>query len=99
MPILPTTPLVLLAAACFARGSDRVHDWLLRNRMFGPLIERWQRTRSVSLRAKVMAILLLTITLGSTVVFVVEVTWVRALLVAIGLGVVVFLLRLPTARS
>ncbi len=56
VPGLPTTPLLLLAAACFARSSPRLYRWLLNNRTFGPLIQDYRAGRGVSLRVKVTAI-------------------------------------------
>jgi len=55
LPLLPTTPFVLLAAFCFARGSERVHDWLLTHPRFGPMIEDWRRNGAISRKAKIMA--------------------------------------------
>jgi hypothetical protein len=52
LPLLPTTPFLLLAAFCFARSSQRLHDWLLGHRQFGPLIRAWQRERAIPRRAK-----------------------------------------------
>ena len=57
LPLLPTTPFVLLSAYCFARSSPRMHDWLLSHRVFGPLIDNWQRYRAVTLRAKWLAVM------------------------------------------
>ncbi|MBI1235333.1 MAG: DUF454 family protein [Alphaproteobacteria bacterium] len=57
LPLLPTTPFVLLAAYAFARSSNPVHDWLLRHRIFGPLIETWRRYGAISRRAKILGIL------------------------------------------
>lgn len=57
LPLLPTTPLVLVAAACFARSSPKWHQWLLDNRSFGPMIRRWEEQRCVSRRVKAIALL------------------------------------------
>jgi uncharacterized membrane protein YbaN (DUF454 family) len=102
LPLLPTTPFVLVAAACFARSSSRAHAWLLDNRVFGPLIRNWQRDRSVTLRAKVTSIVLIVATIGSTALFATDSTLVRVILCTIGLGVITFLLQLrttPTGRD
>lgn len=56
LPGLPGTPFLLLAAACFARSSPRLHSWLLTNRLFGPIIKNWQESRSIPRRAKLIAI-------------------------------------------
>lgn len=56
LPILPTTPFLLLAATCFAKSSPRFHAWLLANRVFGPLIRDWQQHRAIPHHAKRMAI-------------------------------------------
>jgi len=55
LPLVPTTPFVLLAAFAAARGSPRLHAWLLRHRVFGPVIRDWSETRAVKRRAKVAA--------------------------------------------
>jgi uncharacterized membrane protein YbaN (DUF454 family) len=96
VPLLPTTPFLLLAAACFARASDRLHAWILRNRYFGPAIERWQTSRSLSPRAKWTAIPLVILTIGGSAVLLVEELALRGVLMATGLLVTLFLYRLPT---
>jgi uncharacterized protein len=55
LPVLPTTPFALLAAYCAARGSERLHAWLLAHRTLGPVIRDWSERRSVSRRAKIAA--------------------------------------------
>jgi uncharacterized membrane protein YbaN (DUF454 family) len=55
VPLLPTTPFVLLAALCFSRGSSRCEQWLLNHKLFGPLVRDWRATRAVPLRAKQLA--------------------------------------------
>jgi uncharacterized membrane protein YbaN (DUF454 family) len=52
LPLLPTTPFLLLAAFCFARSSPRLHGWLLAHRQFGPLISAWRANRAIPARAK-----------------------------------------------
>lgn len=56
LPLLPTTPFVLLAAACFAQSSERMHRWILANPTFGPMVREWELKRCVSCRVKVIAI-------------------------------------------
>lgn len=55
LPVLPTTPFVLLAAWCFSRSSERLHGWLLEHPRFGSLIRDWEVHRVLRLRAKVLA--------------------------------------------
>ena len=55
LPLLPTTPFVLVAAIAFANSSDRLHQWLLEHDVFGPLIENWQRHGAISKRAKLIS--------------------------------------------
>lgn len=52
VPLLPTTPFMILAAACFARSSPRLHDWLWNHRVFGPAIRDWREHRAISPFAK-----------------------------------------------
>ncbi len=55
LPLLPTTPFMLLSAFCFARSSDRLHHWLLSHKIFGPMIENWRRHRAIARSAKIAA--------------------------------------------
>ena len=96
LPLVPTTPFLLLAAACFARSYRRFYVWLLDNRIFGPTAQQWQESRSIALRTKVLAVTLLVLTLGSSVVFFVPLWPVKVVLAAIGFWVIWFLVRLPT---
>ena len=56
LPLLPTTPFLLVAAFAFARSSPRLHAWLMTHRLFGPLIDNWRRYGAISRRAKIAAI-------------------------------------------
>ncbi|MDH5805948.1 MAG: YbaN family protein [Gemmatimonadota bacterium] len=96
LPILPTTPLLLVAAACYARASTRFYNWLLNNRTFGPIILDWQRHRAIRLKHKVTAIVLIVATIGSSVWFVIPLLPIKILVALIGVGVITFLVQLPT---
>ena len=96
LPVLPTTPFMLLAAACYARSSLRFYNWLLNNKIFGPTIRQWREDGSVALKTKVLAIALLVLTLGTSVTFFVPKVYVRLVLVLVGVWVIWFILRLPT---
>ncbi len=94
LPLLPTTPFMLLAAACFARGSERFHDWLLAHRLFGPTIRSWRARRALPPRVKGKAIALVVVTIGAS-------AWMlsspvgRVAALVVGGALVVFLARLP----
>ena len=64
LPLLPTTPFLLLAAGCFARSSPAFHDWLLTHRLLGPYIRDWERDRSIPLTAKVTAVVMMAASLS-----------------------------------
>jgi uncharacterized membrane protein YbaN (DUF454 family) len=96
VPLLPTTPLLLLAAFCFARSSDRFYGWLLSNRWFGATIRDYREGRGLPVRQKIVTLAILWATVASTAAFVVPLWWVRLLLAAIAGGVTVYLLSLPT---
>jgi len=96
LPVLPTTPFVLLAAACYLRASERLHRRLVTSRTFGPTIIAWQEHGAIPPRAKVIAIALIALTFGLSVLFVVEPPLMRAGLVALGIVLSVWLLRRPS---
>lgn len=96
LPVLPTTPLVLLAAACFARSYRPFHEWLLAHRQFGPMIHEWQAHGSIPYRAKISAIVMMSVTLGASIVFFVRPLWLQAALATFGVGLATWMYRLPS---
>lgn len=98
LPLVPTTPFLLLAAWCFARSSERFYGLLVNNRWLGPYIRNYRDGRGMTLRAKVSTLSVLWIAMIIGAGFVVPILWARLLLVGIGVGVTVFLLRLPTCE-
>ena len=96
LPLLPTTPLLILAAACFANASERWHNWLLNHPLFGPLLKDWHERRCIPLRAKLIAVTMIVLIGTWSIGFAIENGRVRiigALLLLTGLIVV---LLIPT---
>jgi uncharacterized membrane protein YbaN (DUF454 family) len=96
LPVLPTTPFMLLAAACYARASSRFYNWLLNNPTFGPTILEWRRHRSIPWRIKLTAIALMSVTLGISIVFFVPWPELQAALAVFGLLLATYLYRIPS---
>ena len=98
LPLLPTTPFLLLAAACFARSSKRMHAWLMGHRLFGQFLRSYEEGRGIPARAKAVALVMM----WSSLAFAVwryESMWLRLLLLTIGIGVSIYLWRLPTCTK
>ncbi|MBW2484980.1 MAG: YbaN family protein [Deltaproteobacteria bacterium] len=98
LPLVPTVPLLLLAAACFARSSERFHNWLLNHRKLGPMIHVYLNGQGIPLRAKITAIGLIWLSISISV-FVVQPFWLKFLLVIIGFSVTLYLLSLTTSQD
>jgi len=96
VPLLPTTPFLLLAAFLYARSSERLHGWLLGNRWIGGYLRCYYERRSMAGRHKALTLALLWVTLALSAAFAVDAWWARTLLGVVAVGVTVHLLRLPT---
>lgn len=99
LPLLPTTPFLLLASACFARGSTRLHTWLINNRLFGEYLRNYEQGRGIPLRGKVVALAMLWASIGYSA-FAVGSAALVALLTGIAVGVTIYLcVFVPTLRT
>ncbi len=96
VPLLPTTPFLLLAAVCFARSSERLYQWLVGHRWFGSYIRNYRDHRAVSRQVKISTLILLWGTIGYAVIRIVDLWSVRLLLLVVALGVTVHILMLKT---
>lgn len=98
LPLLPTTPFLLLAAACFARSSVRLNHWLHSNRLFGEYLRRYRNGEGMPLRAKLVTLVLLWTSLTASAVYAVSAQhWpVWIFLAAVGIGVTLHILRIKT---
>jgi len=99
VPGLPTTPFVLLAAACYIRSSRRLYARLLAHRVFGKLIRDFQAKGAIPRTAKIISITAMASMVSVTVLFLVEALWLRLLIVALGVAGGAVVLSLPTARD
>lgn len=97
LPLLPTTPFLLLASACFARGSDRLHRWLLGHGVFGAYLRSFEEVKGIPLRAKVVAISVLWVSMSVSITMV-EHLALRILLALIGLAVTIYLWKFVPTR-
>lgn len=99
LPLLPTTPLLLLAAACFANSSEKWHRWLVEHRLFGPIISNWQHNRCIPRKAKITAVCSILLFGTYAVGFAVDNLYVRiAGIIVLLIGLIV-VLRIPTCRK
>lgn len=96
LPIVPTTPFLLVAAACFARASPAFYRRLVRSPRFGPLILEWRRHRSIPYREKLIAIALFVLSFGTSVILFVRPAWLQAALSVGGFAMVAWLFRIPS---
>ena len=96
LPVLPATPFVLLAAACFARSSQRFYDWLRNHRLFGPAVREWREHRSIPYRIKLTAVVLMSLSLAVSIGFFVEDVYARWALSALGVVLAVWLYSFPS---
>jgi len=94
LPLLPTTVFLLMAAACYARSSDRFYQRLIGSRWLGGYIRNHREGRGMTRRQKALTLGLLWLGIGSTMVWTVESVWIRLLLLSIAIGVTVHVVRL-----
>jgi len=98
VPILPTTPFLLLAAVCFVRSSRRFYGWLLNNRWFGNYIRNYRERKGFPLKQKVVITILLWVVIGLSAALAVDVLWGKIVMILIAISVSIHLLSLRTLK-
>ncbi|MFV0470729.1 MAG: YbaN family protein [Paludibacteraceae bacterium] len=99
LPLLPTTPFLLLSAALYAKSSDRLYQWLLNHPILGSYIRDFREEKAIALKVKVVAIATIWISIGYTVFFVVNHKWyLQVMLGVIATGVTIHILSYKTKR-
>ena len=96
LPILPTTPFLLLSAACYVKSSKKLYLWLINHKILGLYIRYYILYKAISLRAKVISVSALWVVMLSTIIFFVNPIWLRILLFCIAIGVTVYLVHFKT---
>jgi uncharacterized membrane protein YbaN (DUF454 family) len=98
LPVLPTTIFLILASACFVKGSPRANEWLRNHRILGVYIKNYKDKSGLTIKAKVFNIALLWIMILSSAYFFTEELFIRLLLLAIAIGVTIHLLIVKTKK-
>lgn len=98
LPVLPTTPFLLLSATLYMRSSDRLYNWLMSHRHLGPYIKNFREHKAIPLRVKVVSVSLVWITLLYCAVFVASAWWMRIMFIAIAVGVTAHILHYKTLK-
>lgn len=97
LPLLPTTPFLLLASACYLRGSERMHHWLLNNRVFGEYLRNFEEGKGIPRKAKITALVLLWSSLSFSIYWTTMVLLqITLIVIGIGIGVSIYLLKMKT---
>ena len=99
LPLLPTTPLLLLAAACFVRSSEKCHRWLLEHRLFGSILRDWQEKRCISRKAKVVSLVSMLVFGTYAIGFAVENIYLRVAGAILLLAGLITILRLKVCEG
>lgn len=98
LPIVPSLPFLIVAAACFARSSQKFHDKLLANQYFGPTLREWEDNRRLPAKTKYFGIAFLVIGLGTSIVLFVEPLWLQITMAAIGIVIAIGMCFIPVKK-
>ena len=98
MPLLPTTPFLLLAAALFFRSSPRLYEWLLNQKRLGPYIRNFREYKAIPLRAKIISVSMVWLTLSYCAYILHSQPWLSALMIALAIAITWHILSYKTLR-
>ncbi|MBB6215224.1 hypothetical protein HNQ80_001313 [Anaerosolibacter carboniphilus] len=98
LPLLPTTPFLLLGSACYIRSSEKLYKWLIEHKKFGIYIRNYQEKRGIPLKIKIFSIGSLWLSIGYSALFIVSSIMIKLLLFTIAVGVTIHILSLKTLK-
>ena len=100
LPLLPTTPFILLSAYLFAKSSTRLHYWITNHKLFGDYIRSYNEDKSISMQVKIMAIGMIWSSMLFSIFFVLnDKWWLQLILVSIAIGVTTHLIMMKTKKA
>lgn len=99
LPVLPTTPFLLLTAALYLKGSKRLYRWLMNHKVFGPYIKNFMEHKAIPLKVKLSSVILIWLTLGYCAIAIATTWYYSALFIAIAIGVTIHLLHFKTLKN
>jgi len=100
VPGLPTTPFLILAAACYIRSSQRLYDWLISNKRFGPYLKDYREGKGIPRKAKRLAVVMIVVFVSFSVVFGIEDLTLKIVVGLLGLiGLLYVLFKVPVAKD
>jgi hypothetical protein len=99
LPVLPTTPFLLLALACYFRSSERMTHWMLTNKYFGKYIKNYREGKGIPLKTKVVAITILWAAILYSSFFIIPIWIAQLIMIAVAVAVTLHLVRFPTYRQ
>jgi uncharacterized membrane protein YbaN (DUF454 family) len=99
LPVIPTTPFLLLSLACYCRSSKQMTSWMLNNKYFGKYIRNYKEGKGIPLKTKMFAIIILWITISFSAIFVIPLCIAQIVLFTIAIAVTIHLVRLPNYRQ
>ena len=100
VPGLPTTPFLILAAACYIRSSQRLYDWLISNKRFGPYLKDYREGKGIPRKAKKLAVVMIVVFVSFSVVFGIEDLTLKIVVGLLGLiGLLYVLFKVPVAKD
>ena len=100
IPGMPTTVFLVLAAACFIRSSQKLYDWLIANKTFGPYLKDYREGKGIPLKAKIVALIMIVGFVSFAVFFAIEVKPIKILVGLIGLiGFLFVSFKVPAAKK
>ncbi|WP_412471643.1 YbaN family protein [Halobacteriovorax sp. RT-1-4] len=99
LPLIPTTPFLLLSAYFFSQSNEKYYQWLLDHKIFGPIITDWNKYGVVSVKSKIIAISMIVALFSYTLIYVEVNPTIKVIVSLIGIGVIVFMLTRPSKRK
>ena len=100
LPGIPTTPFLILAAACYIRSSQKLYDWLISNKTFGPYLKDYREGKGIPKKAKILAISMIILFVGSSVIFGIEDQILKIVVGVLGLtGLLYVIFKVPVAKG